>query len=323
MQNNQLKNVYERVREFPTGRAIIEFLDHVQSEAGLSNNTSLAYGRDLIVFAQFCEDNSIRSLDKVTAETLYKYVRFLSGKDGESPVKRSESTINRGLAAVKMLIRFGLLTGRLKDDITSVVERPKGWQKLPIVCSKEKVQALLEAPCAEDKFYLRDKAILEMLYATGARASEVATMVVSNVNLSVGYVRAIGKGQKERVIPLGKYSMAAIEDYIKGSPDKNGRSAVVCEKSGDQLFLSKAGNPLDRVEIWRIVKKYARRAGMPAKLTVHTLRHCFATHLLAGGADLRSLQELLGHADISTTQIYTHVDSDRLKKIHRQFHPRG
>jgi integrase/recombinase XerD len=117
--------------------------------------------------------------------------------------------------------------------------------------------------------------------------------------------------------------MAAVEDYIKGSPDENGRSAVVCEKSGDQLFLSKAGNPLDRIEIWRIVKKYARRAGMPAKLTVHTLRHCFATHLLAGGADLRSLQELLGHADISTTQIYTHVDSDRLKKIHRQFHPRG
>jgi integrase/recombinase XerD len=179
---------------------------------------------------------------------------------------------------------------------------------------------LLTAPTPDDPYYLRDKAILEMLYATGARASEVATMQTNNLNLKIGYLRCIGKGSKERIIPLSKAAIAAIADYLEDA--ETGRNKLAKPFSKNNLFLSRTGRSLDRIDIWRIVKKYAARTSLPKNMTVHTLRHCFATHLLSGGANLRSVQEMLGHVDIATTQIYTHVDQERLRSIHKKFHPR-
>jgi integrase/recombinase XerD len=163
--------------------------------------------------------------------------------------------------------------------------------------------------------------MLELLYATGTRASELANLKTSDLHMSIGYIRCIGKGQKERVIPLGKTAIKYVTAYLEDADD--GRFKLAKPNSGDHLFLSRTGKELNRIDIWRIVKKYAKRAGLPKTLSAHTLRHCFATHMLSGGADLRSLQEMLGHADIATTQIYTHVDNDRLKEIHRKFHPRA
>jgi integrase/recombinase XerD len=176
---------------------------------------------------------------------------------------------------------------------------------------------LLNAPSPEEPFYLRDKMMLELLYATGMRAGELAILKVSDLNLDIGYLRCIGKGNRERVIPIGKVAIAAIKEYLEKL-----RPVLAKPFSSNFLLISRTGRPMSRIEVWRLVKKYALQAGMPGNLTAHTLRHCFATHLLAGGADLRSVQEMLGHVDIATTQIYTHVDQERLRKIHREYHPR-
>ena len=313
MASVQLQNLRKKLNEWPLGQVVCRFMDYLTVEAGLAENTSLAYGRDLLAFAKFCDDNSVEKIEQVRPETVYAYVRYMS------KVKSAqETTISRSLAAIKMLLKFAILTGLIKEDFTTIIEGPKKWQKLPIVANKEKVFDLMDAPTPDDPFYLRDKAMLEMLYATGTRASEVADMTVASVNLKIGYVRAIGKGSKERVIPLGHAAITAVEEYLAQL-----RPALVKPASKDYLFLTRTGKRLDRTNIWRIVKKYAARAGIAKNLTVHTLRHCFATHLLSGGADLRSLQEMLGHVDIATTQIYTHVDQERLRAIHKKFHPRG
>ncbi len=293
-------------------RAIDRFLSYMELEAGLSGNTVLAYGRDLLVFAEFCRSEGVVDLRDVDPRVVYRYLRHLSS------LSKAEASINRALVAVKMLLRFGMLEGLVKDDFTATLEGPKLWQRLPSVASKDQVFRLLDAPAPEDPYYRRDKAILEMLYATGCRASEVAGLKVSCLNLSIGYLRCFGKGNKERIIPIGSVAIDMTKAYLAEL-----RPQLAKPVSGDWLFLSRTGRRLDRVDIWRLVKRYALRAGMPAGLTVHTLRHCFATHMLSGGADLRSLQEMLGHVSIATTQIYTHVDQDRLKSIHKQFHPRA
>jgi integrase/recombinase XerD len=281
-------------------------------EAGLSNNTLLGYGRDLEDFARFCLSKSAKSITEVRPKHVYDYLHYLSKKSFV------ETTINRHLVAIKMLIRFCLLTGVLREDFTAVLEGPKQWKKLPRICSRDKVIELLNTPDPQEPYYLRDRALLEILYATGCRASEAAGLNVKDLNLAVGYVRCFGKGNKERIVPLGKTAARVIEQYIAEL-----RPKLAKPHSKDGLFLSRTGRKLDRVDIWRIFKKYARLAGLGKNVTVHTIRHCFATHLLSGGADLRSVQEMLGHVDFATTHIYTHVDNDRLKKIHKQFHPRG
>jgi integrase/recombinase XerD len=221
------------------------------------------------------------------------------------------------LVAIKLLLRFAKYTGLLQEDFTAVLEGPKLWQRLPVVCNKKQVMDLLNAPAPAEPFYLRDKAMLELLYATGMRASELGGLKKSWLNLDVGYLRCLGKGNRERVIPLGRTAIAATREYLVRL-----RPLLVKPFSDDYLLLSRTGRPMNRIDIWRLTKKYALRAGMPRNLTVHTLRHCFATHLLAGGADLRSVQEMLGHVDIATTQIYTHVDQERLKRVHSKYHPR-
>jgi integrase/recombinase XerD len=308
----QTQSVKEKIAALPLGKIVISFLNYLHIEAGLSENSVLGYGRDLKNFLEFCSFGKVNNLEQLTPLLVQTYQRSLTkgGKD--------EATIKRSLVAIRMFLRFAVLNKLIKDDFSSALDGPKLWQKLPVVCSKDKVAELLDTPDPKEPYYLRDKALLELLYAAGLRANEIANLKVSDLNLDIGYLRCIGKGSRERVIPLGKTAIAAIMEYLY-----NLRPKLASTKTDSRfLFLSRTGRGLSRIEVWRLVKKYAARAGMPANLTAHTLRHCFATHLLAGGADLRSIQEMLGHVDIATTQIYTHVDSERLKLIHKKFHPR-
>ena len=311
MSSVQLQSNIEKLASLPLGQSVRDFLDYLTVEAGLSNNTVLAYGRDLKSFLAYCKPQKVSRLQQIKPGLIQKYLQVLSRAE------KSESSIKRCLVAIRMFLRFAKLTGRVRDDFTMILEGPKLWQKLPTICSKQKVIDLLNAPLADEPFYLRDKAILELLYATGVRASELAGLKTSDLNLDIGYLRCLGKGNRERVIPIGKAAIAATIEYLRELRPKLARS-----HSADFLMLSRTGLPLSRIEIWRLVKKYAIRSGLPRNLTVHTLRHCFATHLLTGGADLRSVQEMLGHVDIATTQIYTHVDQERLRMIHKKFHPR-
>ena len=311
MSSVQLQSSSEKLVSLPLGQCVRDFLDYLIIEAGLSNNTILAYGRDLKGFLVYCNSQKIDGLQQIQPLLIQKYIQVLSRAE------KSESSIKRCLVAIRMFLRFGKLTGRIVDDFTTILEGPKLWQRLPIICSKQKVIDLLNAPLPDEHFYFRDRAILELLYATGVRASELTGLKTSDLNLNIGYLRCLGKGNRERVIPIGKAAIAATVDYLRELRPKLAKS-----RSADFLLLSRTGLPLSRIEIWRLVKKYAMRAGLPKNLTVHTLRHCFATHLLTGGADLRSVQEMLGHVDIATTQIYTHVDQERLRRIHKEFHPR-
>jgi integrase/recombinase XerD len=311
MPSVQTQTITKKLVELPLGRLVSDFLSYLTVEGGLSDNTIQGYGRDLRDFLEFCRISRVSELKGITPALIQKYMATLARNN------KAEASTKRALVAIRMFLRFGKLNGLVADDFTGILEGPKLWQRLPVICSKKQVVDLLEAPSPKEKFYLRDKAMLELLYATGVRAGELAGLKVSDLNLDVGYLRCIGKGSRERVIPLGKVAAGATLNYIKDM-----RPKLMKPFSGDFLLLSRTGRPMGRIEIWRLIKRYAARAGMPRNLTVHTLRHCFATHLLAGGADLRSVQEMLGHVDISTTQIYTHVDQDRLRAIHRKFHPR-
>ena len=309
--STQAQSVADKVLALPLGRNVKDFLDYLTVEAGLSDNTILGYGRDLKDFLEYCKSNGIKRLQQINPSVIQQYMVLLSRSN------KAESSIKRCLVAIRMLLRFARLTGLVEDDFTAMLEGPKLWQKLPTICSINQVISIIKAPSPGEPFYLRDKAMLELLYATGVRASELVGLKTSDLNLDIGYLRCLGKGNRERIIPIGKAAIAAVVEYITELRPKLARPF-----SGDFLLLSRTGRAMSRIEIWRLVKKYAIRAGLPRNLTVHTLRHCFATHLLAGGADLRSVQEMLGHVDIATTQIYTHVDQERLRSIHKKFHPR-
>jgi integrase/recombinase XerD len=329
----QRQSIVADLRELALGRIVTDFLDYLTVEAGLADNTILAYGRDLREFLRFCQDAKVGKIEDVKPWLVRKYFgpRMESGTASErergahekGAARRrgarfeNDNSAKRALVAIRMFLRFAKLRRLIEDDASEVLDTPKTWQRLPAVCNKQQVLRLLEAPSPQEPFYLRDKLLLELLYATGVRASEVAGLKITDVNLDVGYLRCLGKGSKERVIPVGRIAIAATRDYLRDL-----RPRLAKPQSGAVLLLSRTGRPLSRIEIWRLVKKYAVRAGMPRNVTAHTLRHCFATHLLSGGADLRSVQEMLGHVDIGTTQIYTHVDHERLRQIHKRFHPR-
>jgi integrase/recombinase XerD len=285
------------------------FLDFLTIECGLADNTILAYRRDLTKFSDYSETRRI-DVRTLTPTQLQGFLVQLD-EDG-----LALSSIARHYAAVRMFLRYLYLEKKVDRDITTIVESPKKSKPLPKVMHYSQVEALLDAPDPADPPYLRDKAILETLYATGMRVSELVGLKTDSMNLKVGYVRVFGKGNKERIIPVGRVAIDAVEKYQTIL-----RPAMTGPKSDDGLFLSRTGRPLDRTMCWRIVKKYARRAGLHDSVTPHTLRHSFATQLLAGGADLRMVQEMLGHVDVTTTQIYTHVDRSHLQKAHAQFHP--
>jgi integrase/recombinase XerD len=311
MLSMQRQSVGEKLLTLPLGQNVKNFLSYLTVEAGLSENTILAYGRDLKGFLEHCKSSNIKHLSGIKPIIIQDYLRVLT-KD-----QKSESSIKRALVAIRMLLRYSKLMGLIEDDFTAILEGPKIWQRLPGICSKRQVINLLNAPDPAEPFYLRDKAMLELLYATGIRASELAGLRIPDLNLDIGYLRCLGKGNRERVVPVGKAAIEAAFEYLNKL-----RPMLAKPFSDNFLLLSRTGRPVSRIEVWRLVKKYAVRAGMPRNLTAHTLRHCFATHLLTGGADLRSVQEMLGHVDIATTQIYTHVDQERLREIHRKFHPR-
>jgi len=311
MSSIQAQTIARKLAGLTFGDQVQNFLDYLTVEAGLASNTTLGYGRDLMAFLHFCESQGVKALPEITPLLIQGHMKALA------LAEQSDATVKRFLVALRMFLRHAKMNGLIEDDLTAVLDSPKIWQRLPIVCNKQQVLRLLEAPQPEDAFYLRDKAILELLYASGLRASELAALHSGDVNFKIGYLRCMGKGQRERVVPVGRVALGALEAYMTDL-----RPRLIRVQSRDWLFVSRTGQPLGRIEVWRVVKKYALRAGMPRKLTAHTLRHCFATHLLSGGADLRSVQEMLGHVDIATTQIYTHVDSERLRNVHRQFHPR-
>jgi integrase/recombinase XerD len=338
----QRQTIVADLRTLPLGRTVTDFLDYLVVEAGLSENTVLAYGRDLREFLRFCQDSKIEKMEDVKPWLVRKYFGPRAATEADVSQKRigaanpssamlssrtpirdgkpqfvNDNSAKRALVAIRMFLRFAKLRRLIEDDGGEVLDTPKTWQRLPVVCNKQQVLRLLEAPSAEETFYLRDKALLELLYATGVRASELANLKTTDVNLDIGYLRCFGKGNKERVVPVGRIAIAATRAYLRDL-----RPRLAKPQSQAFLLLSRTGRPLSRIEVWRLVKKYAVRAGMPRNVTVHTLRHCFATHLLSGGADLRSVQEMLGHVDIGTTQIYTHVDHERLRQIHKKFHPR-
>lgn len=302
-----------RNRVFTTAAHPIDaFLDYLTIECGLSVNTIQAYQRDLRRLGGFTEAETLEDWGEVTAEQV---VDFLTAERRRGC---ATATVSRALVAARMFFRFLAAEGLIERDVTEHLESPRLWQTLPEVLDEGTVTRLLAAPePGRDRWPARDGAILEMLYATGARASEVADLRLDGVNREIGYVHCVGKGRKERIVPAGRRAIEAVETYLAEERRQLER------RERPELFLSHTGRKMGRESIWRIVKKYAARVGCRRRVSPHTLRHSFATHLLAGGADLRAVQEMLGHVDIATTQIYTHVDSGRLKAIHKKFHPRA
>ncbi len=287
------------------------FLDYLSIEKGLSKNTLLAYARDLKRYSDYLERARISSLGEVTRKEIMEFL--LKEKDRGL----SATSISRGLVAIRMWHRFLTQEGRIKEDVTEVLEAPKLWKHLPEVLSVTEVEMLLKAPNARKAQGARDQALLELLYATGMRASEAAGVKVGHLNFESGYIRVIGKGDKERIVPVGEHAKKSVQRYLKQV-----RPRWVKQAPEGALFVTHLGRKMSRQTVWGILKKYSRLVKVKKKIYPHILRHSFATHLLENGADLRVVQELLGHSDISTTQIYTHVDKLRLKSIHQKFHPR-
>jgi integrase/recombinase XerD len=292
---------------------LADFRNYMRAERGMATNTVLAYGRDLERFGGWVQDGGLGDYLHPTIRDLSHYMSHLRGEDLAPP------SIARHLIALKMFYRFLRLEERADPTAVELLSSPALWERIPQVLSPDSVEKLLAAPTTLDRFYLRDRALLETLYATGSRASEVVGLKMVDLHLDSGFCKCMGKGSKQRVVPLGRPAIQALQTYLNDHRPELVRAVA----DPPWVFVSRGGRALTREMLWNIVKKYARRAGLNSKVSPHTLRHSFATHLLSGGADLRTVQELLGHANIRTTQFYTHVDRDRLKAIHRRFHPRG
>lgn len=287
------------------------FLSELWCEARLADNTMEAYRRDLESLGGYFRAQNI-SIRKLAPRDIQLYLIYL-----RQDQKLAVSSIARRLVVVKLFCRFCYRNGLMDQDVAALIEAPKKWSYLPTVLNEKQVDALLSLPDESDMLAARDRSILELFYATGLRVSELVGLNFTDVNLDIGYLRCRGKGGKERIVPIGAKAIEVLRAYLQDL-----RPQLVGVRPTERVFLSRTGKPLDRTNCWRMVVKYARRLGVAGRLSPHTLRHTFATHLLAGGADLRAVQEMLGHADVTTTQIYTHVDSSRLKAIHQRFHPR-
>lgn len=294
------------------GSHIPGFLHYMTAECGMSTNTVSAYRNDLRQFSEWCTARRISSLKAVDLSLLTEFLQSLHARN------LSATTIARRLVALKMFFRFLVLEGVLTESAVDLMSSPKLWQYLPTVMSPEMVDRLLAAPSRFDAFPLRDRALLAVLYATGCRASEITSLALPDLRLSERTCRCRGKGNKERMVNLSPVAVSALEAYLGHE-----RPDIVGFREQTALFVTRTGRPLTRIVIWKLVKKYAARAGCKGDVSPHTLRHSFATHMLAGGAEIRALQEMLGHASIRTTQIYTQVEHSRLKTIHARCHPRG
>ncbi len=292
------------------------FLDYLQAECGLSGNTRKAYRSDLTHFLRHLAGERVKHLQKITSRDVERFLRY--ARDQNLAV----SSIARALAAVRTFCKYLVLQRVLSSDVAAVVDSPKKWHRLPTVLDDSSVRMLLDAPDDEqDTHALRDRTMLTTIYATGIRATELVRMNLPDVNFNLGVIRVLGKDNRERIVPIAPKALRKIEEYLRKVRSVQADSGA--SPTARPLFVSRTWRRLGREDVYRIVRKYVLRAALRGNVSPHTLRHSFATQLLTHGADLRSVQEMLGHADIATTQIYTHVDSSRLKAIHQKFHPRG
>jgi integrase/recombinase XerD len=298
--------------ELMTSEAAIDsFLDALWSEKGLSRNTLAAYRTDLRSLARWLAERDKILDDAVRADLL----EFIAWRVEGGARPRSTA---RQLSSLRRYYRYTVRDGRRTDDPTAKISMPKVGRPLPKALTEDEVESLLRAPDTDDALGHRDRTMLEVLYATGLRVTELVNLQLSQINLAQGVMRVVGKGDRERLIPLGEESMEWIEEFIRGP-----RTEILLDRQSDYLFPTRRGDRMTRQAFWHLIKRYAAKASVDKKLSPHTLRHAFATHLLNHGADLRVVQMLLGHSDLSTTQIYTHVARERLKDLHAQHHPRG
>lgn len=288
------------------------FLAWLELERGLSANTLSAYTRDLVQCVEFLANAGVEDWKTVESANVAAWTASLSRADF------ARSSQARKLSALRMFAKHLVRENIRKDDVTELLGAPKLTRKLPDVLTLEEVERLLNAPSLSTPYGLRDRAIIELFYSSGLRVSELCGILLQSINLEDGYVRVYGKGSKERIAPIGSAAIKAVQDYITG-----GRPQFIKARTGSELFLSQQGRAISRKMVWVMIKEHARRAGIKKPIKPHLLRHSFATHLLEGGADLRAIQEMLGHADISTTQIYTSVQSQRLADEHALYHPRA
>lgn len=285
------------------------FIDHLKVECGLSENTVSAYTKDAVSFLQFCETCGIEDFPAISGDFIIQFLLC----EKERGIK--DISVARKLVSLRVFFRFLYMSGTIQNDPSGFLDAPKTGRKLPEVLTEAETQILLSEPDKDrDRFYSRDRAILELLYASGLRASEICDLRIGNINYLKGSVRVRGKGSKERVVPVGKKARDCIKRYVEDGR-LNSREPF--------LFLSRSGRRMNRDAIWTIVKKYAHRCSIRKSISPHTLRHSFATHLIEHNANLRAVQAMLGHENISVTEIYTHVNQKRLKKVHREAHPRG
>ena len=291
---------------------IEEFVNYLGVERGLAQNTLQSYSRDLVQYYHYLEQVDGASPENASSTQIMGYLRDLQRQG------KATATVARRLAALKAFYQFLVMEKKVEADPTANLESPRLEKKLPNVLTVQEVEHLLSQPDIRTVAGVRDRAMLELLYATGIRVSELVALNCSDVNSEMGFVRCTGKGSKERIIPVGSIALKNLRDYLQSSRPK------LCRRGNEQaVFLNQHGRRLTRQGFWKIIKKYARQARIEKKITPHTLRHSFATHLLENGADLRAVQEMLGHADISTTQIYTHITRGRLKEVYSKAHPRA
>jgi integrase/recombinase XerD len=300
----------------PFNELVLDFLAYLELERGLSRNTLEAYRSDLAQFGAFLDRERLRALD-ATHRDLLKFVTGLASGAPDRPAV-APATVQRKVACLRSFYRHLRREGILERDPTAELRGPKRTQRLPTVLARAEVQRLLATPHGTEPPALRDRALLELMYACGLRASEAVGLEVADVDLDAGVLRARGKGSKERLVPVGREAVRALRHYVV-----KGRPRLVGDASGERLFVNHRGGGLTRQGLYKIVQRHARAAGLEHKMSPHTLRHTFATHLLAGGCDLRAVQEMLGHADIATTQIYTHLSAERLRDVYFEAHPRA
>lgn len=289
------------------------FMNYLRAECGLSDNTVIAYQRDLTQFSEWYRTHGPARIQQIELKLFTDYLEFLRDRN------YAATSVARHLVSIKMFFRYLVLEGVIPESIVELVNSPKLWQHLPKVLSPEKVDELIAAPTRQDRYPLRDRALLALMYATGCRASEVCAITLRDIRLEESYCRCHGKGNKERMVSLNPVARAAVEAYLTHERPLLARES----EQSSPLLVSRGGKTLSRITVWKLVKRYAARIGGSSDISPHTLRHSFATHMLARGAEIRALQELLGHASIRTTQIYTQVEHSRLKTIHERCHPRG
>jgi integrase/recombinase XerD len=287
------------------------FMDFLLVERQLSKNTVEAYERDLLRFLSFLHEERVPELSQITPSSIFQFLERLH------ELLLSAATVSRNLSAIRTFFHFLIGEGILEKDPTANITVPKPWMKLPEVLSEAEVNLLLEQPDPTTDTGIRDKALLEFLYATGVRVSELVNARLSDLIWDDGFVRIFGKGRKERLVPIHREALHWLNNYIIQTRNR----LAALELCGDVIFLNKFGKKLSRVSVWKSIKKYAAEAGIQKYTSPHALRHSFATHLIEKGADLRAVQEMLGHADIATTQIYTHLDREHLKKVYQTYHP--